>query len=240
MEQLFQGSISVKSILESSHRNIIRLYVDTNKRTKDFSYIIHLAKKKKIPISFLTREQLDTLAQNTSHGGILLEASHRTLPLLNKKVKGLIMYINGVEDPYNLGSICRSLYAAGCQLLILPKRDWSYSEATILKASAGAYEKLHIVMIDKDQDLVDYVKKNHIPLYSAYRKDARSIYDTNFDTTCCIAIGGAMRGLSSTILKATDYNVFIEYGTDFRNALDSPSAASIFAFEYLRQKRGTQ
>lgn len=234
---LFEGTISCKSVLESKKRKSICLYVDQKKRTKDFSYIIHLAKKQNVSIQFLSREELNDIASSNKHGGILLEAENRKIPSLSSRKEGFICYINGVEDPYNLGSVCRNLYAAGCQFLILPRRDWSMSESTLLKASAGAYEKMNIFMIESDDELVRYSKSNDIPLICAYRKDAVGLYSYPFPNTFCLCIGGALRGLSASIIQASSQNVMIEYDSDFRNALDTPSATAVMAFEVVRQRK---
>ena len=144
--------------------------------------------------------------------------------------------MDGVEDPYNLGSLCRSLYASGVDGLILPERDWSEAEVTILKASAGAYEKLAIYWIRDEDELISFLNEKHIPLYCAYRACAKSIYDLQFPEDVCVAIGGALRGLSAKILKHADQNIVIPYGRDFRNALDTPSASAVIGFEILRQR----
>ena len=129
------------------------------------------------------------------------------------------------------------MYASGCNALILPKRDWSFAQSTILKASAGAFEKLDIYWIEKESDLICYLNDNEIPLYCAHRKDAIGLYDFSFPDTCCIALGGSFRGLSSTITNASNQNIVIEYGREYRNALDAPSAISVIAFEILRQHK---
>ncbi len=236
MKKIFDGTISCKSVLESDRRQIFDLYVDPKKRSKDISYIIHLAKSKDIPIFFVERSQLDELCHHTRHGGIALKAGLRdnpSIPLLDGKYYA---YVDGVEDPYNLGSVCRNLYASGCEALILPKRDWSNSEEIILKASAGAYERMDIFFIENEQDLVISLKKAQIPLICAYRKDAENIYNYMFPERFCIAVGGALRGLNKTILQASHQNLFIPYGRPFRNALDTPSACAVIGFEILRQK----
>ena len=178
------------------------------------------------------------MATGKTHGGILLIAEEKQIPqLIETHVHGFLCYIDGVEDPYNLGSISRTLYASGCDAMILPKRDWSFAEQTILKASAGAYEKLPIYFVDSDEELVDYCKKNNLPILCAHRKDAVGLYDYTFESDFCLCLGGALRGLSSTITAASKQNIVVEYGRDFRNALDSASAAAVFSFEILRQKK---
>ena len=238
MENLFEGTISCKSILEENKRKAKILYVDEKKRTKDFSYIIHLAKSQKVPVISCKRQKLDELSGSKSHGGMLLLAQERTIPSLSSigKIQGMTMYLDGLEDPYNLGSVCRTLYASGCNLLILPRRNWSRAEKVILKASAGAYEKMNIVMIEKEEELLQYLKKYHISLLCAYRNKAVSLKNYHFPKNCCIAIGGALRGLNAKIIHASDQNICIEYGREFRNALDTASAVAIFAFQYTYQE----
>ncbi len=238
MQTIFQGAISCKALLQGN-RQCQTLYVDRNKRNKDFSYIIRLAKRKGVSVQFLEREQLNELAQNDKHGGMLLTASTREKETLNASIRGPIFYIDGLEDPFNLGSVCRSLYASGCQHLILPARDWTMAESTILKASAGAYEKMHIYFIESDQELLSFLKENKIPLLCANRKDAMDLYDYTFPQTFCMAIGGSYRGLRAAIQKESNQNLVVPYGNEFRNALDTASAAAVIGFEILRQQRST-
>lgn len=91
--------------------------------------------------------------------------------------------------------------------------------------------------MDADEELVNYCKKNNLPILCAHRKDAVGLYDYTFESDFCLCLGGALRGLSSTITSASKQNIVVEYGRDFRNALDSASAAAVFSFEILRQKK---
>ena len=238
MEKIFEGAISCKALLEAGSRDCKKLYIDKKKNTKDTRYLAKLAKSKGCEVIFSSRDEINELATGKTHGGILLLAEEKHIPqLVQAHVHGFICYIDGVEDPYNLGSISRTLYASGCDAMILPKRDWSFAEQTILKASAGAYEKLPIYFVDSDEELVDYCKKNKLPILCAHRKDAVGLYDYHFKSDFCLCLGGALRGLSSTITSASKQNIVVEYGRDFRNALDSASAAAVFSFEILRQKK---
>lgn len=238
MEKIFEGAISCKALLEAGTRNCIKLYIDKKKNTKDTRYLVSLAKNKSCEVIFCSREQINDMATGKTHGGILLLAEEKVIPQLTDiKAHGFLCYIDGVEDPYNLGSISRTLYASGCDAMILPKRDWSFAEQTILKASAGAYEKLPMYFVDSDEELVDYCAKNQLPILCAHRKDAVGLYDYSFESDFCLCLGGALRGLSSTITSASKQNIVVEYGRDFRNALDSASAAAVFSFEILRQEK---
>ena len=234
---VFEGAISCKAIIESNHRQCDCLYVDRKKRSKDFSYIISLAKKKGIKVTICDREFIDDISQSTKHGGMILTAGVYNKKNLTDKIDGFLCYVDGIEDPYNLGSICRTLYASGCSALILPDRDWSMSESVIMKASAGAYERMDIYWIHTEDELISYLKKYNIPLYCASRKNAKGLYEIHFEKNFCMAIGGSFRGLSSMIESNSKQNVVIEYGREFRNALDAASAVSVISFEILRQRK---
>lgn len=236
MEKLFEGAISSKAILENKKRKIQTLYLDKAKKTNDIRYLYALCKQQGIKVRSLSKEKISSLANGHSHGGILLEANDRKFDLYTAmNCQGISAYIDGLEDPYNFGSVCRTLYASGINTLLIPKRDWSACETIIMKASAGAYEKMDIYHVDDETAFVEFLKANDCPLICAHRKDAISLYDYNFSDRFVLAVGGPFRGLSATITSNSSQNVVIPYANDFRNALDTPSAMAVMAFEIMRQ-----
>lgn len=234
MSVLFTGAISCKAVLEQDKRTCLGLYVNQNKRSKDFAYIIAIAKQKGVPVHLMKQPAFQEAYP--SSGGIVLEALARDFPSLSGVAapSGLSAYVSGIEDPYNLGSTCRSLYAAGASLLVLPRRDWSSAAATLQKASAGAWEKMDIAMIDQDEELKDWAKQAQLPLVCSARDHAVSLFAYTWPDRCMLVIGGALRGISTTLLQGTTH-VYIPYGRDFKNALDTPSAAAVMAFSWTRQ-----
>lgn len=231
MDSIIYGTISVKAVLEEKKRPAIELLVNPKKRSKDIGYLIALAKQQNIPVTFLEKEEMNQIAP--ANGGVILKTQSRQLPPLTREtdLSGLCVYISGVEDPYNLGSIARTLYAAGASLMIIQKRDWSSATATLLRSSAGAWERLPIVTIEKDEQLIEIADFARRPIYSAARDDgAKALFDVTLPDDVLLAIGGAMRGLSSRILNESQEHLYIPYGRPFRNALDSVSAAAVFSF----------
>ncbi len=288
MEKIFEGSISCKALLENQERECIGLYINKKKKTKDFQYIRYLAHTRNIPIYEVERETIDSMSQGKTHGGILLKAMVKEKHFLTKDtpLSGYCAYIDGLEDPYNLGSVLRTLYASGCKTLLLPERDWSMSEQIILKASAGAYEKLPILWIQDDDTLIESLQAQNMPLILANRKDSMPLdtyifpsagayeklpilwiqdddtlieslqaqnmplilanrkdsmpLDTYiFPKDFCIGIGGALRGIRAKTQNAASQNLHIQYGRDFKNALDTASAVAVFAFTICAQQQRT-
>ncbi|MGM9959931.1 MAG: TrmH family RNA methyltransferase [Allobaculum sp.] len=236
MEIVVSGTISVKAVLEEEKRQAYELYVNPKKRSRDIAYIIAIAKKQGVPVTFLSREEMNEMAP--SNGGVILRTESCQFPSLTEDtpLNGLCVYISGVEDPYNLGSIARTLYAAGASLMIIQDRDWSSASAILLRASAGAWERLPIVTIQKDEQLIEVAEIQNRAICSASRDEyAKSLFQSKLPENLLLAIGGALRGLSSRILMASSEHLYIPYGREFRNALDSVSAAAVFSFYWAEQ-----
>ena len=237
---ILEGSLSVKAALQNNRRQVIQLLIDEKKKDRDTAYILHLAKEKKIPVKRMKREELNELASGKTHGGVLAETGGRTYQDLSNCLDSdcpFVVFLEGIEDPFNLGYIARTLAAVGCSGLIMPERDFSYSESIILKSSAGASERINWVMSKEPVEDLKRLKQAGLRCVCAYRDEAVSMYDADFTVPCVICIGGEMRGLSRDVLNESDINMVIPYSTDFRNALNASSAAAAICFEAQRQRR---
>ena len=237
---LLEGNVSVKAAILGNHRKVEKLYYDKHKNDKDLNFILHRAKEKGIPCMPLEREEINSMATGRTHGGLVAQAGPRVYQELSECMHGktpFLVLLEGVEDPFNLGYIIRTLYSAGCDGLILPKHDWASAESTIAKSSAGAFEYMNIVMSDNLPQLVKDIKKQGIKTYAAMRKDAITYLEADYQKPSLIAIGGEMRGLSSAVRNEIEQNIYIPYANDFRNALNAASAAAVLSFEVYRQRR---
>ena len=238
---MIEGNISVKAVLQARKRDVTIVYVDEKKKDKDTNYILRLAKEQNVPIKLLPREEIDALALGKTHGGLLAEANNRPYEKIEDyliKETPFFALVEGVEDPFNLGYIMRTLYSAGCDGLFLPKRDWSKVEDIILKSSAGAFEWLPIFTSDYLVKDIETLKAQGIYVYAAMRKEAKEYDEVDYQKGILIMIGGEMRGLSSQVLACADQNIYIPYANDFHNALNAAAATAIFAFEVKRQRKG--
>ena len=240
MEQyIVEGNISVKAVLLAKKRKISKIVVDPKKQDKDTRFILRKAKEAHIKIENAPREVIDEMAEGKTHGGMIAicsERSFQSLSDIKQKNEVFLALIEGVEDPFNFGYILRTLYAAGCDGVIIPPRNWTSAAGVVTKASAGASEYLNLIVADNMQNLLDELKESHITLVLGQRNDAISLYDYTFPKKVCIAIGGEMRGLSKLVQSYSDQNLYIPYRQDFKNAMTAASSTSIFAFEYVRQK----
>ncbi len=235
---IIEGNVSVKAAILGNKRTVNCIYVDEKKHDKDTAWILHRAEDHQIPIHKCSREKIDSLASGKTHGGLLAECETRNYQTIEEcySEQTFLCVLEGVEDPFNLGYVMRTLYSAGCTGLIIRERDWSNVESTIMKSSAGASEYLNVVTSNDIPALIKEVKQKGIQCFAAMRKDAITCYEANFQEPLLLAIGGEMRGLSKSVLEQMDQNIYIPYANDFHMALNAAGASAVLAFEVLRKR----
>lgn len=240
MGSLVEGKISVKAVLLSPYRIVEKVVIDKDKKDKDTNFIIKKAKEQEVPVIFDSKDNIESICAGKTHGGIIAYIKERTFQTLEECIKdnAFLAIVEGIEDPFNFGHVCRTLYAAGVDALLLPPRNWTTAASTLAKASAGASELLPMVICEDYAQTLATLKQKGIKIVCAQRDDkAKVLYDYDYRQDICICIGGEKRGLSKTILSQSDQNVYIPYQNDFRNALSATGASTILAYEVLRQRQ---
>ena len=237
---ILEGNVSVKAAVLGGMREVYEIIVDQNKHDKDTAFILRQAEQRNIKITRTDRETIDSMASGRTHGGLIAAAGARKYQSTEEVIDlkdPFFALVEGVEDPFNLGYVIRSLYSAGCDALFLDQRNWQNAEPVILRSSAGAFEYLSIVMTEDPAAEIRKMKSRGVRTFAAMRKDAIEYFDAPLKRPLLIAIGGEMRGLSAKVRAEIEQNIYIPYANDFRNALNASGAASALAFEVMRQNR---
>ncbi|MBE6611179.1 MAG: RNA methyltransferase [Ruminococcaceae bacterium] len=247
---IFEGMTSIRAVLDAirsckSDRRIIRVMVAESKqksRAKELSYLRAMSHQYDFPIEVLPDESFDQLTLGASHGGLLMETTARTIPMLSEDILSGIdeknrffVMIEGIEDPYNFGYALRSLYAAGCTAVILSPRNWMSAAGIVCRASAGASELADTFICSSPADCAKIMQNLGVKIVCCDMKDSVSIYNADLKKPLFLAVGGEKRGLSRELLNAADAVVRLDYGREFKNALSAASAAAIAGFEVVRQ-----
>lgn len=234
---IIEGALSVKAAMESDRRTIEKVWIDQKRKSKDTNYIVFLSHQKQINLEFVSREQIDSLATGSTHGGVIAFVSTRKFDPLPKNPTFVLM-LEGIEDPFNLGQCIRTAYTAGVQAIITPMRRIDSMDSVILKASAGASERISWIMSESPKDTLMALKEAGVTIVSALRNNGSSdIFKTDLSMPVCICIGGEKRGLSTEVIEQTDVFSHIEYPTEVKVALSATAAATIYIYEVVRQKK---
>lgn len=234
---IIEGALSVKAALECKRREVIKVYIPNYKRSKDIGYIIHLCHVNDVAFESISKEIAQSMSKATTHGGIFAEVGYRQLENQINEDHNILL-LEGIEDPYNLAMAIRSGLAANFKTVITNQRHYQESEAIILKASAGASERVNWVQTDDFKGLLNQVKEHGYHIVSALRSDASIAYDQyDYPTKVCLCIGGERRGLSKVVIEDSDGLIHIEYDNDVKVALSAVSATAVLAFEIQRQRK---
>jgi 23S rRNA (guanosine2251-2'-O)-methyltransferase len=147
----------------------------------------------------------------------------------------VIVFLDGVEDPYNFGQSVRALYAAGIDGLVLRPRNWLSAAATVIRASAGATEFMPTAVAEPEEALAA-ARARGLPLAVADTEGARPMYEVDLAGPLFLVIGGEKRGVGRSVMNAADMRISIPYGRDFAHDLGTAGATAVLAFEVLRQR----
>lgn len=242
---IMEGMISFRAVIRGiesgiSDRKIEKVMFDTTRKKNlkgHLSYIRAMSAKYSFEIEEVSKEEIDSLAIGSSHGGILTFTSERTLPALTDipTTDGFYVLLNGIEDPYNFGYALRSLYAAGVDGIIVGKRNWMSAAGVVCRASAGASEEMPVYVAESETDTAKFFRENGYRLVAADLDNSTPMTKANLKKPLLLAVGGEKRGLVSELLAMADEIVRIEYGREFKESLSAASAASILSFFVLAQ-----
>ena len=258
---ILEGAISVLSALSSDNSKILKIILKHGIKEKNAGKILSLAKTKNIAVEFFSPEEMREFEESINntglysigrtHGGIIAVTSkrkflspHELLSLLPENQKYIsIAIIEGIEDPYNLGYAARALYTQGVDALILPDRDFGFSESIIEKASTGTFSKMPVAVFSKDAnaktDLINLLKNEGFKIYCIDKKaNAANIFDVKFADKTVFIIGGEKRGISKDFLTSADEIVSIPYAKKFPHSLAAQTAATVVSYEIHRQRNG--
>jgi len=246
--ELVWGIHSVLEALRACPQAIREIIVDKNKSGQRLDEIIALAQKKGIPVSAVsgksgtnTKKTKEFSEPDVSQG----VSARIVVPLLpieelldkvkNTSASPLLLALDSIQDPHNLGAIIRSAVAAGANGIILPKDRSAAITGTVIKVSAGSVFHIDICVITNLVNCLKSLQDNGIWIFGTAKDGARSLYDTDLTVPACLVIGSEAKGLRPLVAEQCDLKISIP----MQSALDSLNAsvaAGIILFETVRQR----
>lgn len=244
---IMEGMTSISALLAAkaagvNDRPIHEIRFDrekARKKPRELGFLRAKCEELHIPLTLTAAEEIDALCIGSTHGGVIALCGERTLPLPDAESlpkDAFLCYMEGIEDPYNFGYALRSLYAAGCDGILLGERNWLSAAGVVARSSAGASEALPVFAGDPLEAL-KALKKQGYRIVTAGIRDSVSLYEANLKKPLVLVVGGEKRGISAAVNTLSDQTVRIDYGREFRGSLSAASAATVLAFEVLHQNQ---
>jgi 23S rRNA (guanosine2251-2'-O)-methyltransferase len=239
---IFEGWISILAALTANHRTIEIVYLQGNKRTRQFVLLEQQARKQGVPVLRVRETEIAALATGKSHGGAVAVVGPRRYQSLEELGQGVanpfIVMLDGLEDPFNFGQAIRALYAAGAHGLVISARNWAAAAGIVARASAGASELMPTALVEAAMQAVEHFKQRGLLVAcTAGQGQTTPIYQADLTQPIFIIVGGEKRGITRSLLTQADLILQVPYKRDFKQSLGATSSAAILAFEVLRQRK---
>src|SRR5882762_4251746 len=197
------GINAVREALEAQ-TPIDRIVIAKGRQDTRTEEIVQLARKQGVPVRFEDRGQVDRLANSKDHQGIVaLGASRAPSSLADILARanatpsqfGLIVLLDGVEDPHNLGAIIRTSLAAGAHGVVIPERRAAGLTDTVSRASAGALAHLPIARVINLVRTMEELKEAGYWLVGLDEEGEKSYTEVDYTSPMGIVLGGEGNGL---------------------------------------------
>jgi 23S rRNA (guanosine2251-2'-O)-methyltransferase len=207
--------------------------------------ILELCRRAGVHVRHLPRAALDRVAEGAAHQGVVaVLAAHRYTDLeavlAGLTAPGLLVALDGVEDPHNLGAIVRTAYAAGAGAVIIPERRAAGLTAAAAKAAAGALEHLPVCRVTNMARTLDQLKEQNYWVVGLEERAGKSFRDIDYRGGCVIVLGGEGGGLHHLVRQKCDFLAAIPMrGASGVSSLNVSVAAGVVLFEAQRQRAAT-
>ena len=237
------GIHAVREALESG-RAIDRISIARGRHGERVEDLVRLARQRGVPVRFEDRAQVDRLAGTREHQCVVaLAAAKKMLGLEDLLAKiapaegreGLLVLLDGIEDPHNLGAIVRAALAAGADGIVIPERRAAPLTDAVERASAGALAHLPVARVTNLVRAMEELKEAGYWLVGLDERAEKSYTEADFTIPTALVLGGEGKGLHELTRKRCDFLVSIPTTGPVRS-LNVSVATGVVLFEAVRQR----
>ncbi len=237
------GIHTINAVLRRYPDRVVQIWRDEKRKDGRLVDLETQARQLDLAVSGADAHKLDALTECDHHQGVAAEV--RSLPIQDEQDltpfvqqlahPALLLLLDGIQDPHNLGACLRCADAAGVDAVILPKDRACPVNATVYKVASGAAGLIPIFRITNLARVMQRLQAEGIWLLGAAADGPRSLYDASLDVPLGLVVGGEGRGLRRLTRERCDELVRIPM-RGFVSSLNVSVAAGVCLFEARRQR----
>jgi 23S rRNA (guanosine2251-2'-O)-methyltransferase len=239
---ILYGINTVTEALKARGRNFE--WVGAAKERKDIRLrrVIEECRKMGIPVRVMSRQELDEVAGHAAHQGLVAATSAKQYSDLYDIVAArrgehsLIVVLDGIEDPHNLGAILRTADAAGADGVVIPERRSAAVTAAVAKVSAGASEHLPVAKVTNISRALEDLKEKDLWIVGLDERGPKTYDAIDYKMHCAVVLGAEGKGLHELVKRHCDFLVSIPMLGQVPS-LNVSVAAGVMLYELVRQRR---
>ena len=240
------GFHSIEAQLNSNPECILNVFFQSERSDSRISKITSILNNQKIRFSIINKNRLDQLTKGELHQGVVAEVilpqlqGHEALIEFVTKLSSnpLILMLDSIQDPRNLGACLRCANAAGVDCVVVNKDGSAPINAVVHKTSSGAINQLKIFQVTNLVRTIKALKDKKLWVLGLDGRALTSIYDVNLIDSTVIVMGAEGKGLRQLIKKTCDQLAQIPM-TGNVESLNVSVATGIALFEGRRQRQSS-
>jgi len=238
------GLNPVFEALKARKRRCYKLVIEQGKSQVRLNSVIELARENKVPIETIPKTDFQKKYRSHNHQGVVgifaiiqgLELDELVQQAFQKSRLPVLVVLDSIQDPQNLGAIIRSAETLGVQGMILPKNRTSTLNETVAKCSSGAIEHLPIAWVTNLTRGIEHLKEKGFWIAGVVPEGNTPCHQYKFDTPVVLVMGGEEKGIRPLLKKSCDVTLNIPMQGAI-GSLNASAAAAILFYEALRQKK---
>ncbi len=241
--EVVYGINSIKALLQQQKGRLRKIIIASGRGGSSIEEIIELSGQKVIPVEFNQRKYLDELAGTSDHQGVIglcrpfvyadLDGIERNR---NRSFNSdLILVLDSIMDPHNLGSIIRTAHCLGANGIIIPEDRAASVTAVVNKASAGSVTQIPVAKVVNIAQTIDYLKDKGFWVFGAETRGGSNLQEMDFNCPVVLVLGGEAKGIRPLVKKKCDFLLTIPMTGEF-DSLNVAVASGIILYEILCQR----
>ncbi|MDX1836307.1 23S rRNA (guanosine(2251)-2'-O)-methyltransferase RlmB [Legionella taurinensis] len=243
-EQYVYGLHAVKALLGNPYRTIRKLYVSQERLDQKVQSILELAERRNVAVEKLNQQTMNQRFQAFTHQGLVAEAtpvrdfneSDLKDLLSASQSPALILILDGVTDPHNLGACLRSADAAGVRFVMIPKDKSASITPVVSKVACGAAESVPLVRVTNLVRAMEIIKQEGVWIYGAAGEATQSLYQLDCRSSIALVMGAEGDGLRRLTREHCD-GLFSLPMLGSVESLNVSVATGISLYEAVRQRQ---
>ena len=225
-------------------RNVAKDLIRKNKNIKkiiiqenfDDNELISLIEKSNFKVQIKSKREIDDLCPGVHQGIILDIPDYQYKNIEDVLDQEILVLLDHLEDPHNLGAIIRTCEAAGIKSVVIPKDRQVQVNATVMKTSVGTLNNVDVVLVSNLNQTISKLKDNGFWIVGTSLQNSQDYREVDYSGKIALVIGNEGKGISDIVSKNCDYLVKIPmYGET--NSLNASVAAGIMIYEIIRNRR---
>ncbi|HBZ93364.1 MULTISPECIES: 23S rRNA (guanosine(2251)-2'-O)-methyltransferase RlmB [unclassified Pseudomonas] len=238
------GVHAVEALLRHHPKRVKQLWLAESRQAPRIQPMLEQAAQHRVPVGHKERQELDEWAEGV-HQGVVAEVSpsqvwgENMLDELLERSEGvpLLLVLDGVTDPHNLGACLRTADAAGALAVIVPKDKSATLNATVRKVACGAAEVIPLVAVTNLARTLEKLQKKGLWVVGTAGEAEQELYQLDMTGPTVLVMGAEGKGMRRLTREHCDYLVKLPMGGSV-SSLNVSVATGVCLFEAVRQRKG--